>query len=474
MRRTVMDTIRAHRMIEHGQSVLVGVSGGPDSLTLLHVLHDLADDLSLRLGVAHLNHGLRADAADREADFVADVAQKLNLPCYVKKVPVHSYRQRHKLSLEEAARKVRYTFYRETADAHGFEKIALGHHADDNAELVLMQLLRGSGPLGIAGIPPVRPPGIIRPLYDLCKSEIYAYLNDKGLIWAEDQSNTDPRFLRNRVRHQLLPELKTDYNANIIHSLHRLAVILRSEEDWIDSIIQPLVQGAVIRQEPNFIELNRNSLATIHLAAGRRVIREAIMRIKGDLRRITFDHIESVHRLLSGPSPEASIDLPDRIRIRLTAESIVISKEKRPLREIPTAAGLNSRITFCHSVSGLSPLIVPEIGIRLTFSVQPATEVGAVRTAGHHIAFFDMEKVEFPLIVRNACAGDRFYPLGMTGSQKLNNFFINRKIPRAERVRCPLLVSRDRIIWVIGHRIDHSVRVQSSTRKILKVELFLA
>ncbi|MBW2620551.1 MAG: tRNA lysidine(34) synthetase TilS, partial [Deltaproteobacteria bacterium] len=244
--RTVEQTITTYGMLKPGDSVLIGVSGGPDSVALFHVLLTLASRFSLRIGVAHLDHCLRQNDSDKDAEFVASLAARFDIPCYIHKANVRKYQLENKLSLEEAARRVRHTFLNRVAEKNSFNKIALGHHFDDNAELVLMNLFRGSGPLGISGIPPVRDGKIIRPLIRSNRSEIIAFLDKNGIKYISDSSNRDTRFLRNRIRHDLIPLLKTSYNPKITQNLNRLASIVRSEEEWIEDVIHPLFKKAVI------------------------------------------------------------------------------------------------------------------------------------------------------------------------------------------------------------------------------------
>jgi tRNA(Ile)-lysidine synthase len=210
--RTVKQAIAEHSMFQTGDRVLVAVSGGADSVALIYLLETLAPLFSFRLAIAHLNHCLREKESDRDAEFVLRLAQKLNLPVYLEKKDVHKYKRRHKLSLEEAARQVRYRFFNQVAKENGFNKIALGHHYDDNAELVLMFILRGSGPLGLSGIPAVRGDKIVRPLINVRRSEIIDYLTEKKLEYVSDTSNTDLNHQRNKLRHDLIPNILTSYN----------------------------------------------------------------------------------------------------------------------------------------------------------------------------------------------------------------------------------------------------------------------
>ena len=471
---TVEDTISAYNMFQPKDSVLVGVSGGPDSVALLHFLIEIAPRFPLRLAVAHLNHSLRQEESDNEAKFVASLAETLCLPCYIEKIDVPEFQRSHRLSIEEAARRVRYRFFKDVAVKHRFDKIALGHHCDDNAELILMHLFRGSGPLGISGIPPVREGQIVRPLIRLLKSEIMDFVNAKGIGYVSDTSNTDPRHLRNKIRHHLIPSLKENYNPRISETLNRLATITRCEEEWIEDLINPIFDRMVLSLETDHIDLSVSEINETHIAVKKRIFRKAIATVKGDLRRIAFSHVDSMIRLVETGPRFGGLDLPDGIRISRSDETIRISKEKIAGRSPDAAHPFGEKLSFEYNIFEPGLFHIKEVGIRLELSEIPLARLSDIGHAGHRVAFFDMEKLRFPLIVRNVHPGDRFTPLGMTGTQKLKKFFINNKVSRAERSKCPVVLSRGRIIWVAGYRIDEIAKVTPFTRYILKGELFLA
>lgn len=471
---SVEQTVKAFEMFKPKDSVLVGVSGGPDSVALLYVLLALASTFSLRIGVAHLNHCLRQDDSDKDAEFVASLARKLNLPCYITKKDVRRYQQKNKLSLEEAARSVRYAFLNNVAERNRFNKIALGHHSDDNAELVLMYIFRGSGPLGISGIPPKRDEKIVRPLIRSTRSEVIEFLSENRLRYVSDSSNTDRKYLRNKIRHELIPSLKASYNPRITETLNRLASIIRREDEWIEDIITPIFEKSALAVEGDKIVLSVQRLDGIHIAAKRRVIRKAIKRIKGDLRRITLTHIDSTISLLEKGPAYACLDLPDRIRIRKKRNILILSREKSALRSLDVKSIDGETLFFEYKISKPGALFIKEINTQLKLSETGIENLHDVHGTGHQIAFFDMDNLAFPLVVRNFRPGDRFTPLGMTGTQKVKKYFINNKVPRTERERCPLLLSQGKIIWVVGYRIDDFVKIKSSTKNVLKAELFLA
>jgi tRNA(Ile)-lysidine synthase len=392
----------------------------------------------------------------------------------LKKKNVHQYKRQHKLSLEEAARQVRYTFFNQVAKENGFNKIALGHHYDDNAELVLLFLLRGSGPLGLSGIPAVRGDKIVRPLINVQRSEILDYLSEKKLEYVSDTSNADLRHQRNKLRHDLIPKLLTSYNPKISEALNRLAAVLRSEDEWLNELVEPIFQQHLIHQENLGIQLSLEGFERLPRAAQRRLIRRAILTVKGDLRRITFTHVAAVMRLASTGPITGNLDLPEHIMIQRNHRGLSISKAQDNLRS--RGNDLSNRIcpSYEYVLDAPGLVRIEETGATIKLVEIGIDEIPDFRQTGQQLAFFDINKVSFPLMVRNFRPGDRFSPLGMTGTQKLKKFFINNKISRELRSKCPLVVSNRRIIWVAGQRIDNSVKVDTETRTVLMAELLLA
>ncbi len=470
--------IAAYEMFGPHDKVLVGVSGGPDSVALLHVLLQLTPHYDLKLGIAHLNHGLRGKEADADAAFVATLAQRFELPVYIQKRDIHQYRIDEKLSLEEAARQIRYAFYHEVAEKNEFNKIALGHQANDNAEHVLMYLFRGSGTLGLSGIPPVRSGRIVRPLIRVTRSEIENYLAAAGLDYVIDRSNIDPKFIRNKIRHQLLPLLTSSYNPKLIETLNRLADIMRSEEQWIKDTIQRMFKDALVSSEPEALALSVPALNRNQRAARRRLIRMAVRTVKGDLRRINFGHVESSLMLLEKGKTYVHLDLPGSISVRRSGDVLFVTREKSNRRHLHLKDDGSEVCSFNYVIPepGFQPatVCVKEAGVQLEFSKTRVENIPDIRKTGQQVAFFDMNRLVFPLTLRNFQPGDRFRPLGMVGTQKVKDFFINHKIPRSYRRRCPILLSRDDIIWIVGYRIGDSVKVTEATADILKGVLLLA
>jgi len=474
--RTVEHAIGTRRMVQAGDTLLVGVSGGPDSVALVHILLALAPKFSFQVAIAHLNHCLRDDESERDEAFVVSLAEQLELPVHVERQDVRRYQKSRRLSLEEAARQVRYCFYHAIASKYGYEKIALGHHSDDNAELILMYLLRGSGPLGLSGIPPVRDDKIIRPLIDIKRTEIMDYIAVKGLDYVEDSFNRDLQYLRNKVRNRLIPELKAEYNPKLIDSLNRLAAIVDAEERWIESLIQPIFEKVIVFEEQGRMGLDISELNRQTIAVRRRLIRKAVLKVKGNLRRMAFAHVEAVVKLAQEGPESGVLDLPDRIRISRQNDVLIMSREAQDLRHLANGPLLSLTPNYEYRLAKPGQIWIKEAALKIRFSEIPVEHPSDWHPSGYGtgVAYFDMDKIHFPLVIRNFRPGDRFSPLGMTGRQKLKKFFIDHKVSRTERTKCPILLSRNKIIWVVGHRLDNAVKIGSQTRRILKVELSLA
>jgi tRNA(Ile)-lysidine synthase len=470
--RKVELTISRQNMFSKGDGVLIGVSGGPDSIALLHILVQLAPIWELTIGIAHLNHCLRGTESDRDADFVTDVAARLSLPCYNQAINIRNDPAFRKLSLEAAARQVRYDFFDRIRRQNGYHKIALGHHRDDNAELMLMFLFRGSGPRGFSGIPPVREGGIVRPLISTDRNELVAFLNENAITYRVDKSNRDMRFLRNRIRHETIPYIQACCNPGIVETLNRFSRIVRSEDQWLNEIIQPIYEKVLVSSDKHLVVLAIPSLTALPEAVQRRVIRTAIVRIKGDLLRISFSHIEAARELAEHEHQQypAQLSLPDGIRIQRNKSLLTFYQVDESLRKrrMKTRLGPPS---FFYSVAGpFARISISETGALLSFSEIPV-ESGMMDNLSEKIALLDVETLKFPLILRNIQPGDRFSPLGVSGTQKIKKYFIDHKIDCSERRQCPVLLSDNRVVWLAGHRISGYFKVTPSTRRVLRVEI---
>ncbi len=462
------EMITAKNLLDDGDNVLVCVSGGADSVALLHIMTGIQKRFGITIGVAHLNHELRGEESDRDSSFVKTITETAGLQLHFKSINVNIYQQKHRLSPEDAARQVRYSFFNEIAEKYGYTKIATAHTANDNAELVLMNLFRGSGPSGLSGIPFKRG-NIIRPFLNTSRESVINYLYDNKINYVSDSSNLCRDYLRNRVRLDLLPHLRQEYNENIIDSLNRTSTNLKEEEAWIEDIILPVFENIITDRQSDSISLSVKQLRQQPLAARRRIIRKAIGCIKGDLKKITLFHTDLVVEMSDNIKATLSVDLPDRIQVKKERDSIAFTRHSTSLRDLS-----KNEYRYTYQIVRLETSVttvnLPDISMKMIFSLHENADMDH---SEKKIAWLDLNRLTFPLTIRNLRPKDKFVPFGMTGSQTLKKFFSGISISGNDKKRCPLLLSNNDIIWIGGHRIDNRYRLRPDTKKVLKVELFL-
>ena len=332
--RKVALTLHNHDMVREHDGVLIGISGGPDSVALARVLLCLAPERKLRIGLAHLHHGLRGGNADHDQAFTREFAAMYNLPFFWEKKEIPALAKQTRTSVEEAGRNARYAFFARIAATHGFTRIATGHNRDDNAEQVLMGLLRGSGSKGLAGIPPIREDRFIRPLIDCSRREILGFLDDLDQAYVMDASNQDPGYLRNRIRCRLIPVLEKEYNPAIKEGLHRISSILYEEERFLDGLAAEAFETCMEKTDTDAVFLSIKAVTRLPGALVPRVLRCAIRSVKSDLRQITHDHVRAIQHLLKEAEPGRHLDMPGQIRIYKTRYQIIFKKEVLPLRQL--------------------------------------------------------------------------------------------------------------------------------------------
>jgi tRNA(Ile)-lysidine synthase len=437
------------KMLEPGEPLLVGVSGGPDSVALL----DTLVKSGWRPHICHLNHQLRGADSDADAEFVRQLAGQYGLSSTIESCKVASD--------EESARRARQEFFARVAEKTGIQKLALAHTADDQVETFLLRLLRGAGVPGLVGIWPERQFGslrVIRPLLKVRRVEVLEYLSAQGLKFREDLSNADTKFTRNRIRHELLPLLEREYNPAIKDVLLNTAEILRDEDFYLLHHVAQRFFMAVCQNDA----VNVKALANCPVAIQRRVLR---FWLGGDSETgpsFSFDQIEAVRHAALGDSPSAEIDLPDDLVVYREYEWL----QKANRRELEAVRG-----RWRLSLSGETT--IGELGVR--FSVECADSSVLHRgesgdKSPHSKECFDADTLGDGLFVRTWENGDRFQPLGMSEAKKLQDFFVDEKVPRRRRGRVPLVCAADgRIAWVVGHRIAEPFKVTEQTRRIVRL-----
>lgn len=450
--------IKKYRLLEAGERVVVAVSGGADSVSLAAGLSELAPRYGWQLHVAYLNHQLRPREAALEEEYVGGLARELGWPVTIGRRDVAALARTEKRSLEDAARRARYAFLQEVAGQVGAAKIAVGHQQNDQAETLLLHLLFGAGTRGLRGMLPRRGP-VIRPLLEITRQEIIDYLQAKGLTWCTDASNEEAVYRRNKVRLELMPYLAENYNPEVVQVLSRTATILAAEEHllegWMQKEIWPRV---VVASGPGQIVLDAHRLAGEHPAWQRRVIRRAYAQVAGVGADLDFQHVEAGRGMLAA-GKHGQLQLPGGIRAVRQGSRLVLGGIQELL--VPLA--------FCRhlAVPGRTPLPRTQGYIDAAFRSPPASWSGTTPAE----AYLDAQACGTALYIRYWQPGDYFYPLGLEGKKKLQDFFTDAKIPQAERHQIPLVTTRDAVVWVAGWRIDARFQITPATPTCLYLRL---
>ncbi len=438
-------------MIPPGSRVLVAVSGGADSVALLLLLHAAAGKFSLHLEAAHLDHGLRLESSD-DADFVRNLCGRLGVPLVVERRDVAGIALATRGNLEELARQERRDFLRTAAQTRQCALIALGHHQGDQAETLLLRLLRGAGPTGLSGMR-MTSAGFVRPLLGFTRVEIHSYLRSQGEGWREDASNADCRLTRNRVRHELLPLLR-EFNPRIEARLAELCSLLAQDEAyWEDLVSQTLADHC--RPQDSGLRLPRNLLLDAPAALAGRLVRAALRAVRGDLRQIASRHVADVLALAGGRAAQAGIDLPG-CWVGRRYEWLLFSSAPPEIVEFTPVV-----------IAGPGDFALPD-GRSLNVSVDQ-NRSGAAE--GRLNVEFAADAAPFPLLVRSARPGDRLRPEGMKGRKKLQDLFVDAKLTREQRAVQLLVARGDEILWVIGMRRCRGYHPAGESRKVLRLRV---
>ena len=438
--------------------VIAAFSGGPDSTALFRLLSAVREDLGFRPVAAHLDHGLRGKAGEADREWCRSAAVEAGVPFISERADCPALAKTEKLSVEEAARRARYEFLSRAGEKVKARWIVVGHNADDNAESVLLNLLRGSGPLGLSGIPPRRG-FIIRPLLNFRRWEIVKYLDAVKADYVFDETNKDERFLRNKVRRGLIPILERDFNPRLCEALNRTAALMRDEETVWGGLTDRAGREAGRRSEDGRVSFNLSAFAAQERALARRLVRGAGLEAQGSIRAWSVENVESVLDLAT--AGRGAVDLPGEVRAWVRGGRLFIGK--------PESFAVDD---FEFQLEAPERLELKELGLVLTtwFSSNVPTASELKKTNPGH-AILDADRIRPPLMVRSFRPGDRFTPLGFSGTRKLSDFFIDLKIPAKERMRTPLVCDSDGIIWIAGIRPADRVRVRQSARRVLHLIL---
>lgn len=451
MKKKILKTIKVNNLISPGMTLIAAISGGPDSMAMLDAVLELTRDWGVKIHVAHFNHMFRGEEAEEEATFVANTAKKMGLNCTVEALDVPLFLQETGLSPEEGARSLRYNFLERVRDKVKGDYIMTAHHANDQAETLLLHLLRGTGTEGLAAISS-REGNLIRPMLGVTKEEIIAYCQERDLEFRLDPSNNEEIYTRNKVRLNLIPHLK-QFNPQIIHSLVKTADICRGENDFLNQITGDMMDKINIMVREKQVSVNYREIKKLHPALQRRLIRQVVDNFTGSQGYLSFDHTEEV----LGLKPGKELYLPGPIYAWKKESNLIFSKEKLPDQQFKIMAPV------CLQVPGVT--WVPELNIRIISEIVNWTDYRF--SEERDVKIFNLDILQRPIMVRNRNPGDYFRPQGMKGRKKLKDFFIDEKIAVDRRDKIPLIFSGEEIIWVVGYRTGVETKVTSKDQEVV-------
>lgn len=445
-------------------------------MAMLHILSSLSHKLQIKLHVAHLNHKLRGAEAREDAAFVQAAAQAMGLPCTLGEADIPAMVAEQKLSIEEAARKARYNFLTETAGNLGAGKIAVAHNADDQAETVIMHLLNGAGPEGLSGMRPALG-CIVRPLLGIRRRDIEAFCLKSGISFRTDSTNADDTFLRNRIRHRLMPVL-AEYNPNIVEAVLRMAEIIRTENDYLEQeavrawekAVQPSAESISVLTEP---------FRAFDPAVQRRLVRQVFGRLAGREDNLGFTHVERAREFILSGGTGKRLELPKEVFAEKTYRSVLFLIAAK-MHHYGTVNGtVNGTVTGTVTgewedcplnIPGITH--VPAVNAKINASLCSFEEVKElVFAAPGWEAYLDWDSLELPLRVGPIKQGQAFRPLGSGGSKKIKEFLIDHKVPKQRRKLVPVVYDAAGIVWLAGLRIDDRVKVTGRTRQVLHLQI---
>lgn len=446
-------TIRKYSMLSEGDSVLIGLSGGPDSVCLTIILDKLRDNFNLSLYAVYINHGLRPDEIVREISSCRSLCDRLGIRFIPKSINLEEYVRENNLNLQEAARDLRYRMFEKISEELRVTKLALGHNADDQAETVLMRLVRGAGRRGMSGIPPVRG-NIIRPLIDIKREEIEAYLAEVNEPFLTDSSNLKEDYFRNWLRHNIIPEIKKQ-NPSFVDSIVKSAEIFRDEDAYLEVIVTKTLMRLITGKTDNSIELFLIPLENIEKPILRRIMRRVLSEIGVD-RGIDLGHVDDILRLIKENQSGDMLNLPRGIRVVKKYSTLLLTTEELSSGFTPCAFEVPGKVTL------------EEAGIVINAEVSETMQDGC---DGKMTAVLDFDRLVFPLYIRMREDGDFFYPAGFGMRKKLQDFFVDCKVPHDERDSVPIIVSGEDIVWIAGYRMDERFTAKDDTKKFLNLRI---
>lgn len=444
----VRKTIHKYNMVASGDKIIVGVSGGPDSLCLLHVLKELSREYGCSLYAVHLNHKFRGEAADADAEFVGEICREWGIPAVIEVFDVPAYAKETGLSPEEAGREIRYRLFGQVYEKVGGNKIAVAHNLNDHIETILMRFMRGSGIDGLKGIEAVRG-RIIRPLLEIERHRIEEYCDQNYLNPRIDKTNLESIYHRNKIRLELIPYIEKNFNPNIKMALSRFSGLIKDENDFLETEAGEKLQG-IAEFFDDRVVIDVPKLTALHTALQRRILRQCMEKLANTLNGFDFKHFEGVLEL-AGKATGAAVMLPHKLKAFRSYDRLILAKD---IVKADKKCYYKLKYDYDNIVNTAKGCI--------TIKRISAGRIGELRGQKDMI-YVDPSKIKEELVLRFREPGDMFAPIGMKGTKKLKEYLIDEKVPREERDELELIADGNEIVWIVGGRLSEKYKITDET-----------
>ena len=476
LEKTVLETIEKRALLEKGAHVVLGVSGGPDSVCLLSVLSELSSSWNLKLHVVHIHHGLRGEEADADQRYTQDLCRRFSVPCRVFSYDVKKLAKEQGLTTEEMGRLLRYeafeTVRQELLSEFGpiCSRIAVAQNQNDQAETILMRILRGTGVDGLAGIEYIREGTIIRPLLDVSRKKIEEYCVRKELFPRTDSTNLAPDYTRNKIRLDLIPYLQREYNENIIEGLCRLAKSAAEDKAFIYEAVDGVAKS-ILSQEVETAVIERTPYCELSVAVGKRLLLKTLKGL-GLQQDVIALQLERADLMIRKGATGDRMDFPHGFELLISYDSARLGTKKEHLKELQ---GENEREEFCYLLNPAGITDIPELNARLALKIVSLADLENFSPDDPYRITLSAsaELWQTPIYLRSRQPGDYMKPLGMQGMKKIQDLFVDEKIPAEKRAQIPLLCTGQEVIWIVGRKISENYKVKKDTEKVVILEFIL-
>lgn len=455
----VKENILEKNLIVEGDNILLGLSGGPDSVFLFHNLRKFKEILNFNLYASHINHMYRGEDAIHDEEFVRELCNKYNIKLFVKRKHAGEYAKELKVTEEEAGRILRYSFFKENLSRVGEGKIAVAHNLNDQAETVLQRIIRGSGIDGLSAMT-FKNENIVRPMLNVTKSQVLEYLHANNYEYCIDKTNLHDIYGRNKIRLNLIPYLEKDFNPNIQNSLFRMSEAMERDKKIIDKYVDLKFKEVLLEKQNQKVILSLSTLKELDRGESGRIIRRAVEEIKGNTVNLEMKHVDYALEFIKNGTTGKKINLAEGFTIEISYDNFIINMNRNK--------NVENNKEFQYNIELNSPLYIPEVNKTMILKKIDVTEFN---NQDKDSVSLDFDLIKGMLVVRNRKSGDSIIPCGMTGSKKIKDIFIDLKIPKDERDNKLIIADDVNILWLEGFRIHNSYKVSNSTKNILNIKL---